>query len=105
MSTGYTIAPRAVIEHEALKRQAISAVKHKFMSADQAFRIYADKLVALLREARQEVDDDRMITTRCTDCNEIHTMRSTVTLYQCSCNPHKDRFAFNERFIVEAEES
>ena len=105
MSTGYTIAPRAVIEHEEIKRQAIFAVKSKMMSADQAFQIYADKLVALLRDARQEVDDDRMITTKCADCNEIHVMRSTVTLYRCSCNPHKDRFAFNERFIVEAEES
>jgi ribosomal protein L37AE/L43A len=105
MSTGYTIAPRAVIEHEDLKRQALFAVRSKIMTAERAWSIYTEKLGALLREARCEVDDERMIATKCTDCKEIHVMRSTVTLYRCSCNPHQDRFAFNERYIVEAEEA
>lgn len=104
MSTGFTLSAAAFARHQALKRSGEFAVKIGAKTADQVWDEYVRDLAALLREARAEVDDDRMISTKCADCQKVHTMKADVARYRCPCNPYRDRLPFTERVELQAED-
>jgi hypothetical protein len=100
VSTKYHFAPAAM--QKLKEKRVVLAGLHSegFLTEAQATRQYLDFCETLMREARQETTDDRLIGVRC-ECGREHHMPGTIARFTCECG-RKDIPTFKNRINLDA---
>jgi hypothetical protein len=67
------------------------------LSAKEAQRIYFAAVRKVMSDgAFQESHDGRMVLVKCSKCGRTDTLAAKITRYRCRCDPHLDRFVFQD---------
>jgi hypothetical protein len=76
------------------------------LSAREAQRIYFEAVRRVMSEgAFQESHDGRMVLVKCSKCGRTDTLAAKITRYRCKCDPHVDRFVFQDTLTSTDEET
>jgi hypothetical protein len=98
--TKYHFSPAAMGEIAKKRDQLGRYHEAGLITTEQAIREYLAFCAKLMREARQETTDDRLIGVRC-ECGREHHMPGTIARFNCECG-RKDIPTFKNRINLDA---
>ena len=82
-----------------------AGVQH-ILTAKAAQAIYFDAVRRVMSDgAFQESHDGRMVLVKCSKCGRTDTLAAKITRYRCRCDPHLDRFVFQDTLTGDATEA
>lgn len=94
----YVVTEKANRALDALRDDLIRRIKFHVLTADEARSLYWAATRSVLADgAYHETHDGRMIEVKCGKCGKVERIPGNVLRWRCRCNPHIDRFSFQDR--------